>query len=189
RKREEAYSDWLEWVVQQAKAPYRVFRLFGLEPPSSLTDDAPLDVKREVCIPHGHEDQEGRLDLVISFGGQAAIIVEVKKGDADDADTAKHAGYTESHSNAKRVLLAVSAEELDYEGFEFRSWANVCIEMRLLAMELCKDRNTLAAAMVLAFVAAVEQNLLGFSAVSEKLVFVNTFVVDHIKHFLEKVER
>jgi hypothetical protein len=93
-EREEAYSDWLAWVVQQAESPSRVFRLFGLELPADLTSDTALIyVQREVPVAHGHEDQEGRLDLLISIGGEPAIIVEVKKGDADDADTAKHA-YT-----------------------------------------------------------------------------------------------
>ena len=107
-EREEAYSDWLEWVVRQAKTPSRVFRLFGLEVPSGLRADAQLDVKREDPVPHGHEDHEGRLDIVISFDGRRLIIVEVKKGDADDADTAKHAGYLKSHSNVECVLLAMS---------------------------------------------------------------------------------
>src|SRR4051812_41890360 len=33
-EREEAYSDWLQWVVQQLGRPDRVFRLFSLPLPS-----------------------------------------------------------------------------------------------------------------------------------------------------------
>src|SRR5438270_159785 len=31
--REEAYSDWLQWVVEQIGAPDLVYRLFDLQPP------------------------------------------------------------------------------------------------------------------------------------------------------------
>jgi hypothetical protein len=62
--------------------------------------------------------------------------------------------------------------------------------MRLLAMELCKDKKaTLAAAMVLAFVAAVEQNLISLSVVSESLDFASASVVSHLNDFLKEVER
>ena len=66
--------------------------------------------------------------------------------------------------------------------------------MRLLAMDLKKDQHFLTAAMVLAFVAAVEQNLLGFSATfvrkicEGRAVFFNSKVVDHLESFLKKLE-
>lgn len=188
-EREEAYSDWLAWVIQQAKTPARVFQLFGLPMPAALSDDAAFDVQREDPVPFGHEGQTGRLDVLVSVGGEPALIVEVKKGDAG-ADAAKHAGYKLSYPNAKGVLLAVSANESNDEDFRSRSWKKVCIEMRLLAIELCKDKNaTLAAAMVLAFAAAVEQNLVGLSVVSERLDFASASVVGHLRDFLNEVER
>jgi hypothetical protein len=116
-EREEAYSDWLEWVVGQAKTPDRVFRLFSLPPPPCDTMDGQhLEVKRECCVPRGHVDREGRLDLVVRFGDQAIIIVEVKTGDAEDADTAKQGGYrhwldAQSYPLKRAVLVAVSADQ------------------------------------------------------------------------------
>jgi len=169
-EREESYSDWLEWVVWQAKTADRIFKLFGLgRPPVELLKSEEPRVQRECCIPYGHIDQEGRLDLVIRFGTQALIVVEVKKGTADESDTDKHTGYRrwlnaqpypqrQKHS----VLLVVSAEEDLYQDFVVLSWADVCIEMRLLAINLRNEGHVAAAAMILAFVAAVEQNLLGF---------------------------
>jgi hypothetical protein len=92
-EREEAYSDWLAWVVQQAGTPHRVFKLFGLGKPPALLESQHLHVERESCIPYGHLDQEGRLDIEIRYGGQAIIVVEAKKGGAEGADTGKHTGY------------------------------------------------------------------------------------------------
>jgi hypothetical protein len=196
-EREEAYSDWLEWVVRQAETPARVFRLFGLDCADKVTQSAQFEVQREYCIPHGHPDQQGRLDLVIWHGHQAIIAIEVKKGDAEGADTVKHGGYRRWLDGRLEpirhgVFLAVSAEEEDYDGFPFLRWADVCIAMRLLAMELCKQDRMMAAAMVLAFAAAVEQNLLGFSAelvrsiCKGKRVYFNTSVVDYSEDFLDE---
>jgi len=126
------------------------------------------EVQRECWVPYGHTDQEGRLDLVIRFGDKALIVVEVKKEDAEGVDTDKHCGYNrwideQNYPHKYAVLLATSAEEEAYEEFSFRSWATVCVEMRRLAIDICKGGRVTTAAIVLAFVAAVEQNLLGFS--------------------------
>jgi hypothetical protein len=200
-EREEAYSDWLAWVVLQAKTASRVFRLFGLQPPpDDLLERQSIEVQRECCVPYGHIDHEGRLDLVIRYGDRAMIVVEVKKGGAEAADTAKHTGYKvwleqQDCLHKCSILLAVSAEEEMYESFSFLSWGELCIEMRVLATVLKdKPQSTLAAAMVLAFVAAVEQNLLGFSAAfvrnicKRQVAFINARVVDHIETFLKKSE-
>jgi hypothetical protein len=64
-EREEAYSDWLGWVILQMPGPRQVFELFGLNPPEAVLECREWDVLREFCVPHGHHDQEGRLDLVI----------------------------------------------------------------------------------------------------------------------------
>ena len=197
-EREEAYSDWLEWVVRQAQTPSRVFKLFGLVLPNDLKQDALIQVEREMCIPYGHEGREGRLDLVITFGDRAIIVIEIKKGDADGSDTGKHPGYIkwrdcQPHKWKEAVFLAVAAEAEEYEGFSFLSWADVCISMRGLAIDLCKESRVTAAAMVLAFVGAVEQNLLGFSAevirsvCNGNRVFFNAAVVDHLASFVESM--
>ena len=86
-EREEAYSDWLEWVVRQAKTATNIFGLFGIDLPDDLPKDAILHVRREVRVAHGHADHEGRLDLVVALGDQVVLVIEVKKGDADHADT------------------------------------------------------------------------------------------------------
>ena len=94
--REEAYSDWLELVIRQILeklGPKQVFELFGFGAAEAILECDEWEFQREYCVPYGHTDQEGRLDLVIRFGDKAIIVVEVKKGDAEDADTDKHRGY------------------------------------------------------------------------------------------------
>ena len=158
-------------------------------------------MQRECCIPYGHIDHEGRLDLVIRFGTKAIIVVEVKKGDADESDTMKQTGYRrwlDDQPYPKKqkhpVLLVVSAEEEVYQDFDVVSWGDVCIEMRRLAIDLKNEGRVAAAAMILAFVAAVEQNLLGFSArvvrdiCKGRPVPFNPWVVDHVERFLKKLE-
>jgi hypothetical protein len=199
--REEAYSDWLEWVVRQANRADRVFKLFGLEFPAELPASQLVTVKRECCIPYGHIEQEGRLDLVIRLDPHAIIVVEIKKGDAEESDTAKQAGYKqwldEQHQYPKgqrySIFLAASANEEEYEQFKPLLWETVCIQMRRLAIEL-KQKQVAIAAMTLAFVAAVEQNLLGYSAPVIRRVCeagtlrFNPRVVDYIGRFLGKEE-
>lgn len=198
-QREEAYSDWLEWVIKQMPGPKQVFELFNLDPPEAALECRKWDVVRELCVPHGHLDQEGRLDLVIRFADIAIIVVEVKKGDADGADTGKHCGYNawieeQSCRHKYAVLLAVSAEERIYDNFYFCSWATVCIEMRRQAIHACQEQRLMAAAMILAFAAAVEQNLLGFSPrVVQDIcrghaTLFNVEVVDHLERFIMKLE-
>ena len=198
--REEAYSDWLEWVLRQAKTPAQLFRLFNLgDPPSAVAGLERFEIEREACIPHGHEDQEGRLDLAIRYRDIAIIVVEIKKGNAEGADTVKHGGYnrwleSQSHRCKYRVLIAASAEEATYDDFRFLSWGAVCVEMRRLAVDVCKDGRVTQAAMILAFVAAVEQNLLGFSAEIVREIckgghmLFNVAVVDHLEQFIRRLE-
>jgi hypothetical protein len=197
-EREEAYSDWLEWVVLQAGTSARVFKLFRLgDLPCGLPPSQEVDVKREDCIPAGHEDHEGRLDLVIRCGDRAIIVVEAKKGDADGADTSKQAGYmkwleAQPYPEERRfaILLARSLEDEEYEGFRAKRWDAVCIAMRELAIELNKEGRVATAAMVLAFVGAVEQNLLGFSLPPPREGGApprfNPRLVDHLTKFVEE---
>ncbi len=201
-EREEAYSDWLEWIVRQANTANQIFRLFDLEPPTAgLLPSDKVMVQREYCIPYGHIGQEGRLDLVIRCDGHALIVVEVKKGDAEESDTTKHAGYRrwldEQHYPKEQkhsVLLAASAEDEVYEDFVFLSWETVCINMCRFAIDLRNEGRVTSAALVLAFVAAVEQNLLGFSAAQLREVWhgrsatFNPRVVDHLERFLDNRE-
>jgi len=195
--REEAYSDWLQWVVEQVKEPESVFRLFGLELKDTTNwRNTSLSVERELTVPSGHPGHEGRLDLVIRFGAHALIVIEVKKTGADEADTAKHPGYqlwlheqAVPESQRHSILLATTANKTEYDGFQFRSWADVCVRLRRMVVKSSQFRARtplVTCALILAFVGAVEQNLLKFSATQVRLIFkgqtslFNAKVVDHL---------
>jgi hypothetical protein len=197
-EREEAYSDWLQWVIEQVKQPRQVCRIFGLPLPPDIAEwqNLPLHTCREDPVPLGHPGHEGRLDLLIRYGSKLLIVVEVKKVGADEADTAKQAGYERSLSafqteRIERVLLAVHADTQEsYGRFRFVSWAEVCIRLRQVASRFTKENRVMVAAMLVAFVAAVEQNLLGFSAAlvrnvrHHQPVPVDPRVVDHLNNYL-----
>jgi hypothetical protein len=155
----------------------------------------PVEVGRELSVPSGHVDRTGRLDLWVRVGGRALVVVEVKKFGADWADTAKHAGYgrwidSQPEPFKDRILVAAAGEEEAYEGFRLLTWERLCRTLRSLAAEMCADRRVMVAAMVLAFVGAVEQNLIGFSADSVARVTAgradtfDTAVVDHLDRWL-----
>jgi hypothetical protein len=174
KAREEVYSDWLLWIVEQLQTPQRVFRLFGIDDPAgiALCQQTLVTVQREVVVPQGHDDQVGKLDLVVCYEGKALIVVEIKKTSADVADTRKQHGYMqwitaqpEPKAHKYPILLVVEVTQEDYEGFAPRRWASLCMVLRRIAQTLCKGpQHLILAAMILAFVGAVEQNLLAFSA-------------------------
>lgn len=192
--REEAYSDWLAWAVQQLTNPRDVFNLFGVDAPPGCESWGAPEVVREHPVPAGHEDRSGRLDLVVRYAGRALLVVEVKLGSADDADTAKQDGYAkwikaQPEPFRKSRLLATDAEELQSEGdFEFVPWEHVCQRFRRLALKHIAEKRASVAALTLAFVAAVEQNLLGLRAPTDS-AFVNPRLAPYLSKWLTECEQ
>jgi len=93
--REEAYSDWLQWIIQQIHTPQDIFWLLHVPEPAGINNWR-LDsrqVEREFWVPEGHTDQTGRLDLVVHYESRAVIVIEVKTTSVEDADTQKQRGY------------------------------------------------------------------------------------------------
>jgi hypothetical protein len=196
--REEAYSDWLQWILGQLQSPIFVYKLLSLEPPSGLDmwGVAPI-IERERFVPKGHEGHSGRLDLVIRYANHALIVIEVKKGSADDADTLKQDGYAkwigqqpepEKHS----ILLVTDGDEEVSHNFMVRRWCQICVFLRQLAARRPKGLSHTSIALMLAFVGAVEQNLLDMSAshirrVAKGAELHSPQVVDHLKTALREV--
>jgi hypothetical protein len=167
-KREEAWSDWLEWLLCQFDA-VMVFELFGLEPPDVFKKNPSIlfRTQREFVIPQGHEGRGGRLDIVIRFGSLALIVIEVKVTGADNADTAKHKGYCnwidrQPEPIKHPVLLAIQGEQQLYDRFTLIHWSDICHRIRARLQILMTEKGFVTAALASGFVGAVEQKLLGF---------------------------
>jgi hypothetical protein len=189
--REEAYSDWLAWVLQELnKVGADLLKLLGIST-GPVVDAREVSIAREYFIP------QGRLDLLIRFGKQALLIIEVKVTSADTADIAKQKGYCEWFDEQVRlhhlcrlppVLLAIDASEADYEGFVPLLWEDFCVGVRRLLPRIQDQVGIVNAAMIVAFVGAVEQNLLhlvppGSKGIGQSLFYART--ADHIKRYLK----
>lgn len=168
-KREEAYSDWLEWILKQLRQT-EVFKLFGL--PSPVAADEILSIKREFPILTEAKIRR-RIDMVVFVRDKPQIVVEIKKAEADD-ETQKLGDYIAwARSNGVpdgySLLLGTEKEtEEDLCGFTPRRWEDLCIHLREMAVEMGQRKQILTGAMTLAFVGAVEQNLLRFPTCAEQ---------------------
>ncbi len=195
--REEAYSDWLQWILAQSE-PADVLRVFGVVNPAMVAASAgrAVEITRELHVSEGHVGASGRLDLEIKLGDAVLLVVEVKLGEAESADTEKGAGYYRSIEAAhpdcqfrEYVILVLDAADIDYFKFKPRLWADACIELRVIAARRCARSEYLKAAMTLAFVAAVEQNLLGLRrARGSAAALTLPPITEHISRFLEAFE-
>jgi len=162
--KETTYSDWLAWVLEQLE-PSAVMDVLGpLEPSFAAGQATKCRVQRE--------DQLDKrfIDLVIQFDGLPgdAIGVEVK---TDDQQYAKQKDYRKSLKarlgrDVPCVLIAIDAPKKDLHKFTLRPWRRVTFALREKIAEYAEKKgedNRIVTAMMLGFVAAVEQNLLGFS--------------------------
>jgi len=95
--REEAFSDWLQWIIADAD-PSEVLSVFGVidQEVKSACKGATVTVAREQRVLEGHEGSTGRLDLKISFSDAVLLAVEVKLEEAEGADTVKGKGYIDA---------------------------------------------------------------------------------------------
>lgn len=191
--REEAYSDWLAWIFEQLGSR-DVVALLPIDDPE-IADHCvrtTLRIDREYVIP------DGRLDLVLRFGQQAVLVVEVKLSSAESAQTAKQKHYGEwlkehlARYKIRPVLLVVEAADTDYEGFQPFRWAELCFGLRRMLPDLSHRIGLVKAAMVAAFIGAVEENLLLLAippgtGPGSTLFFHKT--VGHLERGLQRAER
>lgn len=78
-EREESYSDWMKWILEQISDPRRIGKVMGVKEKSLSRFSGKIRIDREVGI----KDMEGnrrRTDLDISYGETDAFRVEIKKG-------------------------------------------------------------------------------------------------------------
>jgi hypothetical protein len=68
-RREEAYSDWLTWVLAQADAAEVLLILGAADPElSAACGNSIVSIARESFAAEGHEGSTGRPDLRVSLG-------------------------------------------------------------------------------------------------------------------------
>lgn len=172
-EREEAYSDWLEWVLRQVQAlprgAWHVLWVLGV-PEKEIpvaADGKSFEINREFCIP------DRRLDLFLSLVGALAVAVEVKKYSAEVSQTKKQAPYFEWLQQQdsiwkKAILLVTDAEEETSHSFARLRWSELCARLRALLPVIAQRCGTVNAAMVVAFIGAAETNLLGLVVPDER---------------------
>jgi hypothetical protein len=183
KEREEAYSDWLEWVLRQVQAlprgAWNVLWVLGV-PETEIpiaADGSFLEITREFCIPGR------RLDLLLSLVGALAVVVEVKKYSAEVSQTEKQEPYFEwlqarDCTWKKAILLVTDAVEETSHNFSRLRWRELCARLRSLLPVIAQHCGTVKAAMVVAFIGATEVNLLGLVAPDE----LDDSKVDHLSY-------
>ena len=208
-EREEAYSDWLAWIVAQlSDTPELVFQLFGIRKSAPKGAGCPLTivVDRETPVRLVPEENWKRLDLLIKVKyGMSEVdrelyIIEVKVTDPESADTDKQKHYYEwlqrqpEIERREAVLVALEGKEDDYERFRLLTWPTLCIELRKIIRTVLLKEKPIVAALALAFVGAVEQNLWGVSANLARRVakgevpaLITTDMSDYLERFLGEV--
>ena len=178
---------WLQWSLQQLGCWDLISEALGLHArPRQGT--AVIEVDREVQIGYRDESGRGRLDLSIRQGSETLSILEVKTRSFSDEDLHKQRAYSESPDvapQAERIFLAVDGEGFELRGFRFLPWSELCIRLRRLAPRVAANKGYLTAALLLAFVGAVEQNLLGLARSSGKDFGALPGTVAHLRLFLE----
>lgn len=170
--REEAYSDWLAWILRELHDEAAVRSLlFGEN--SSGPAGYTYQVDREVWVPEGHEGRAGRLDCVI-YLPDGVIVLELKTTTAERSDTAKHEGYLNwlNRQNVRErrgFLIADSNEDTkSYSGFDLIRWEHLCKRARTLIRGLIEQKRMVLAALICAFVGAVEQNILRYPFIGDQ---------------------
>ena len=80
------------------------------------------------------------------------------------------------------MCSSVDSLDSDLRGFRFLSWAAVCVALRGITPYMLDQEHILSTALILAFVGAVEQNLLGFVSPPSALTAVGRIprMVDHL---------
>jgi hypothetical protein len=185
-EREEAYSDWLAWVIEQLATPENIIHLLCGESDGALLRQCsgPLKVYRETVFVTAESVR--RTDIEICFGQKRAVLIEVKMIDADQVIDQQL--RDESHYGSdfeKRLLLVLSGEApTSSNGFALLLWRDICLRLRRLVPSICRQ-NLSVTAMVLGFLSAVEQNVLHLPAANDWR-FVTSQTLDYLAESLGK---
>ncbi len=191
--REESYSDWLAWILAQIGEPIQILRLFGVSD-ESVSEPLSSRVRvREIEI----LDRSRRLDLLLPFGDQLVVVVEIKTkwfGREEVREQLTEYAKWADQQPAPALCFFV-AVELDAfqcpETFTFVPWRDLSLRLRAVALEWIRGAEgpmgtrLISAAMLLAFCGSVEQNLLELS--SERKKFSALASTQYLREFLDRI--
>lgn len=192
---ENSYSDWLAWTLQRLDDPEGVLRVLGIRDDEFAKHcEGPYTVDREWPLERGFDGSTGRIDLMIRYK-RAVIGVEVK---TEDDQYGKQRGYKESIeklckiSGATSKCALIAKDEVPAEcrfGFDLRKWEDVSLALRREAVRFKAGTEQAAAAMMIGFIAAIEQNLLrlgtGAAARAKKNLLV--LLTSQLREYVDKI--
>jgi hypothetical protein len=196
--REESYSDWLAWILEQLSQASVILRVLGVQNPKFVATCAgqPCRVEREAGVKEGRPGSSGRVDLVIHFGEPevAVLGVEVK---TFDENYEKQRGYVQSLrkfcSHVECVLVANDdVPQNRLFGFNLQTWENLSVALRQVIAGYIQSHGANAISMMmLGFVGAIEQNLLGYGIAAPRRAWENRTALfpedlsNHLRRALE----
>ena len=187
-EREEAYSDWLKWILDQLGRPLLVGQVFGIKNDRLSAMPGAIKVRRETRI-ISEEMKLRRTDLDIMFGNQRAVRVEVKIRDVGYLDLQQLMDQENHPEDFPHYVFLVRSGSLEgCEGkFKVRYWKDVCLNLRRMMSR--PSLVYMQKAMIMAFVGAVEQNILKLPGNLPQLikskVRINSSVGKHIEEGLK----
>jgi hypothetical protein len=170
--REEAWSDWLAYLISKSKTGCFSRSLLKIPKFRLMDYIGPQKTEREVVY-EGH-----RADIVIKWKNSAFTHIEVKTGDQNLAKTYGTAGkmrkkYGSEAESWSDFILLLNRQVEDWESLGnerkpdvvMRTWADVAIGLRRSLLFSHEDVAWLMLARTM--LGSVEQNLLGFPFMGE----------------------
>jgi len=155
-----------------------------------------VQIEREKLI--SVDEKNFKLDIFIRFVldgcDYASLIVEMKKGSAEVADTGKQKSYLRWHQmqgtgtriNPNAFLIVTDAKEEEYSGFLVVRWADICIRLRQILPMVLRTAGIVKASLFVAFISAVERNLLHLTLHDRRdTPFAHAFVAEHLARALQ----
>ena len=190
-EREESYSKWLNWTLKQFAECGTLGEILDLPIPS-VSDTSGIRLLNELTIRSRDRKRSGRIDIAVCWHGDVSAILEIKTKSFTAEALEKHLLYCESPDvppEAARIFIAQSADGLDLRGFRLLDWHEVCVRLRRRVQRVAQEKGPLPAAMVIAFIAAVEQNLLGVRPFTGQNHYDIPVAVTHLQDFLRRIAR
>jgi len=188
-EREESYSKWLHWTLKQFAECGILGEILDLPMPF-VSNASGIRLINEWTIRSRDGKRFGRIDIAVWLGEVLSAILEIKTKSFTDEALEKHLLYCESpdvHQEAARIFIAQSADGLDLLGFRLLGWQEVCVRLRSRVQRVAQEKGLLPAAMVVAFIAAVEQNILGVHPFTGENHYDIPIAVTYLQDFLRRI--